>query len=272
VDQKQESENKSENGAGGIESSSTESSKDTGKAMKEQEKDNAEASNKASIAAPEKPPRRVSTEKEPAKKLYEAPQQAPAVPKSPREPGQEPPLSIEIVKTPKDSASSPMLSVGETPKAGTGSGGKDSSPQRKKSQISPAAGFAYGLGGPLGKPAYGIKPTHHGEPDDPWPPTPAPRVRSTSVSEIKEAVKGFTARQWTTLIIFGLADLFSAMIIALQAPFYPPEVINYNLLTGCKVNTRTGNVEIDCNIFILFRLKLKGLQQRSMGLCLACLS
>jgi hypothetical protein len=97
----------------------------------------------------------------------------------------------------------------KTPKAGAGSSeGKEySSPQRKKSQISPdAAGFADGLGGPL---------------DNKW------LGNTSSVTEInKETVKkGFTARQWTTLIIFGLADLFSAMISGLQAPFYPPEVI-----------------------------------------------
>lgn len=36
--------------------------------------------------------------------------------------------------------------------------------------------------------------------------------------------KRYTQRQWTCLILFGTIDLLSAMMISLQAPFYPAEV------------------------------------------------
>lgn len=34
----------------------------------------------------------------------------------------------------------------------------------------------------------------------------------------------FTKRQWSTLIIIGLADFANAICVSLQAPFFPQEV------------------------------------------------
>lgn len=45
-----------------------------------------------------------------------------------------------------------------------------------------------------------------------------------SMADISAAAMRFTARQWTCLVVFGLADLASAMVVSIQAPFYPAEV------------------------------------------------
>lgn len=39
-------------------------------------------------------------------------------------------------------------------------------------------------------------------------------------------LKRFTKRQWICLTFFGLTNLLSSMMVSLQAPFYPAEVIN----------------------------------------------
>lgn len=44
--------------------------------------------------------------------------------------------------------------------------------------------------------------------------------------EGQKGKKRYTKRQWTCLVLFGTIDLLSAMMISLQAPFYPAEVKN----------------------------------------------
>jgi len=39
--------------------------------------------------------------------------------------------------------------------------------------------------------------------------------------------KGLTRRQWAIFGVFGIVEFFCAMVISLQAPFYPAEVLNY---------------------------------------------
>lgn len=70
----------------------------------------------------------------------------------------------------------------------------------------------------MGRPGYGV--TTHGDEDDPWSTIPS-MARRASIAEITKVAKGFSRRQWICLIVFGLADMLSAMIISLQAPFYP---------------------------------------------------
>lgn len=63
-----------------------------------------------------------------------------------------------------------------------------------------------------------------------------------------------TKRQWVTFAVFGFVEIFSAMVISLQAPFYPLEVVNY-------VDTRMIYL---CTHFICFWISFfSGRKERS---------
>jgi len=53
---------------------------------------------------------------------------------------------------------------------------------------------------------------------------------TTNNEELEEAAaddlkKPFTSRQWITIAVFGMTNLFMASMFSLQGPFYPKEVI-----------------------------------------------
>ena len=77
-------------------------------------------------------------------------------------------------------------------------------------------------------PGIGVPPLTTFPDDETWIHS---REGSEDEDDGNKASKKFSRRQWITLIIFGFADLFSAIAISLQGPFYPQEVIDIKLVT-----------------------------------------
>lgn len=48
---------------------------------------------------------------------------------------------------------------------------------------------------------------------------------SRAFSDLVKMLPNFTRRQWSTLLLIGLADFANAICVSLQAPFFPQEVI-----------------------------------------------
>lgn len=156
----------------------------------------AQASTSTSVAKPEKPPRKISSEKAPPSKTLLI--ESPPPPKSG-------PLTVEIVAV----------------VAGTSDAKETTSTPLSVTCKSPLTSPKY-----LPGKSQGQSSTR----DDPWTGSYPGEDRKTSVtkrptvSELRDVAATFTGRQWSCLILFGLADFFSAMVTSLQAPFYPPEV------------------------------------------------
>lgn len=174
----------------------------------------------------------------------------------PKEPQRSSPISVEI-----DPAS---FGAGASPSAASTSQRKHS----RSGSVSP--GYAYALHGPVGKPGYigGVGFSDEEAEASISGDTERKGMlrRESAIAAMETAVKGFSKRQWILLVIFGLIDLFSAITISLQAPFYPAEVW---ICHFSKMNFYTFCFEITN---FIYRQKGREPLPQSMALCLEFLS
>ncbi|OXA37015.1 MFS-type transporter SLC18B1 isoform X2 [Folsomia candida] len=165
---------------------------------------------------PEKPPRKISAEKLLVSKVSEVTHSEPSSSNNPAQPAT---LSIDVEGLPPPADPTPK----ESPPHGESSGGdgggnvsmKHSTPSRR-AEMSRKLGVV---------PGYMVVDDDNQPEHDPENNTPSSKEGAArpSMADISAAAMRFTARQWTCLVVFGLADLASAMVVSIQAPFYPAE-------------------------------------------------